>query len=129
MPRRRPHLSRVCEYVAAVGPRKGHGICREGVWPIRGVRQVQSWRRICCVNIFLLSFIAPSKRARCSAVSSQANEVGEVADLHLNLFKRADDKAGNASRVVGVHLCLDVPSCVRVRAEFIVELLGILRYS
>ena len=52
------------------------------------------------------------------------DEVGEVADLHRNIAKCADDKAGNASRVVEVHLCLDGPSCVRVRAVFCVELLG-----
>ena len=52
------------------------------------------------------------------------DEVGVVADLHRNVTKRVDDKAGNASRVVGVYLCLDGPSCVRVRAEFFVELFG-----
>ena len=48
---------------------------------------------------------------------------GDEVDLNRNLTKRADDKAGNAPRVVGVNLCLDGPSCVRVRAEFCVELL------
>ena len=57
-------------------------------------------------------------------VDFAGDEVGEVADLHQNLTKRADDKAGNASRVVGVHLCLDGPSCVRVRAESCVELIA-----
>ena len=52
------------------------------------------------------------------------DRAGEVADLHRNLTKRAEDKAGNAPRVLGVHLCLNGPSCVRVRAEFFVELLG-----
>ena len=51
-------------------------------------------------------------------------EVGEVADLHRNLTKRADEKAGNAPRVVRVHLGLDGPNCVRVRAELCVEFLG-----
>ena len=51
-------------------------------------------------------------------VEFAGDEVGEVADLHRNLTKHADDKAGNASRVVGVQLCLDGPSCVSVRAEF-----------
>ena len=41
MPRRRPHLSRVYVYAAAVGLGQGHDICREAVWPIRGVSQVQ----------------------------------------------------------------------------------------
>ena len=52
-------------------------------------------------------------------------EVGKVADLHRNLTKRADDIAGNLSRAAGVHLFLDGPSCVHVRAEFCVEPLGI----
>ena len=33
-------------------------------------------------------------------VEFAGDEVGEVADLHRNLTKRADDKAGNASRVL-----------------------------
>ena len=57
-------------------------------------------------------------------VEFAGDEACEIADLHRNPTKRADDKAGNASRVVGVHLCLDEPSCARVRAEFFVELLG-----
>ena len=57
-------------------------------------------------------------------VESAGDEVGEVADLHRNLTKRADDKPENASRAVGVHLCPDGPNCVRVRAEFCVDLLG-----
>ena len=50
--------------------------------------------------------------------------VGEAADLHRNLTKFADDKSGIASQDLGVHLCLDGPSCVRVRTEFYVELHG-----
>ena len=42
VPRRRPHLSRVCVYAAAVGLRQDREICREAVWPIRGVWQAQS---------------------------------------------------------------------------------------
>ena len=42
VPRRRPNLSRVCGYAAAVGPRRGHGARREELWPIRGVQQVRS---------------------------------------------------------------------------------------
>ena len=57
-------------------------------------------------------------------VEFAGDKVGEVADLHRNPTKLADDKAGNASRVVGVYLCLDEPSCVRVRAEFCVVLVG-----
>ena len=57
-------------------------------------------------------------------VEFAGEEVGEVADLHRNLTKRADDKAENAPQVSGVHLCLSGPSCVRVRAEFCVELPG-----
>ena len=39
-------------------------------------------------------------------VKFAGDEVGEVADLHRDLTKLADDKAGNASRVEGVRLCL-----------------------
>ena len=42
VPRRRPHLPRVCGCAAAVSLGQGRGICREAIWPIRGVRQVQS---------------------------------------------------------------------------------------
>ena len=42
-------------------------------------------------------------------VEFAGDQVGEVADPHRNLTKRADDKAGNASRVKGVHLCPDGP--------------------
>ena len=78
------------------------------------------------MNICLLSLIASSKRARCSALSSEfaGNKAGEVADLHRNFTERADDEAGNAPRVVGVHLCLDGPSCVRMRNEYCAELDG-----
>ena len=57
-------------------------------------------------------------------VEFAGDKVGEVADLHRNFTECADDEAGNAPRVVGVHLCLDGPSCVRMRAEFCVELFG-----
>ena len=40
-------------------------------------------------------------------VEFAGDEVGEVADLNQNLTKRADERAGGASRVVGAHLCLD----------------------
>eukprot|EP00614_Pseudopedinella_elastica_P003672 CAMPEP_0172605336 /NCGR_PEP_ID=MMETSP1068-20121228/25576_1 /TAXON_ID=35684 /ORGANISM="Pseudopedinella elastica, Strain CCMP716" /LENGTH=82 /DNA_ID=CAMNT_0013407705 /DNA_START=275 /DNA_END=520 /DNA_ORIENTATION=- len=40
--RRRSHSPHVFEYTAAVGPEQGRGICREGVWPIRGAQQVES---------------------------------------------------------------------------------------
>ena len=37
-------------------------------------------------------------------VEFAGDEIGEVANLHRTLTKRADDKAGNAPRVVGVQL-------------------------
>ena len=72
----------------------------------------------------MLSIIAPSKRAKLLGVDFAGDVVGEVADLHRNSTKRADDKADNAPRVAEVHLCPDGPSCVRVRAVFCVELRG-----
>ena len=42
VPRRRPQLSRVGEFVASVGLGQGRDNCREAVRPIRGLRQVQS---------------------------------------------------------------------------------------
>ena len=51
-------------------------------------------------------------------VEFAGDKAGEVADLHRNFTECADDEARNAPRVVGVYLCLDGPSCVRVRAEF-----------
>ena len=55
-------------------------------------------------------------------VEFAGDKVGEVADLNRNFTECADDEARNAPRVVGVHLCLDGPICVRMLAEFFVEL-------
>ena len=46
------------------------------------------------------------------------DEVGEVADLRLDLAECADGEAGHAPRVVRVHLCLNRPGGARGRADF-----------
>ena len=40
--RRRPRLSRVSGWAAAVGLGQGRGTCREAVWLIRGVRRTRT---------------------------------------------------------------------------------------
>ena len=76
-----------------------------------------------CKHLLALVHSAAEKR-EVLGVEFAGDEVGEVADLHRALTKCADDKAGKAPRVSGAYLCLDGPSCVHVRAEFCVELLG-----
>ena len=81
-----------------------------------------------CKNLLALVHSAVEE-GEVLGVEFLGDEVGEVADLHRNLTKRDDEKAGKASRVVGVHLCLDGSSCVRVRAKLRAELNGGLWYS
>ena len=101
MPQRCPHLSRVFEYAAAVRPGQGHGICRDAVWPIRGVRQVHRAAGPLCKHLLALVH-SVVEEGEVLGVEFAGEEVGEVADLHRNPTRRADDKAGNASRVANI---------------------------
>ena len=76
-----------------------------------------------CKHLFALAH-SVIEESEVLGVEFAGDEVGEVANLNRYLTKRADDEAGDAPRVVGVHLCLDGPRNVRVRAGFCVELLG-----
>ena len=81
--------------MAAVGPRGGHGPCRESSLAHLRCTARPIERRIRFVKKPLLSFLVVLKGARCPALS----EASEVENLRRDLTERANDKAEHASEL------------------------------
>ena len=99
VPRRRPHLSRVCEYAAVVGLGQGRDICREAVRPSAVYGKSNRAAHSLCEHFFALVH-SVVEEGEVLGVEFAGDKAGEVADLYRNFTECADDEARNAPRVL-----------------------------